>query len=50
MDETPLDLADKQERYRLAIQVQNADGDVEKIKKIVRKTAGTDCLKKLAAR
>jgi DtxR family Mn-dependent transcriptional regulator len=50
MDETPLDLADKQERYRLAIQVQNADGEVEKIKKIVRKTAGTDCLKKLAAR
>jgi ankyrin repeat protein len=50
MDETPLDLADKQERYRFAIQIQGADGDVEKIKKIARKTGGTDCLKKLAAR
>lgn len=50
MDETPLDLADKQERYRFAIQVQGVDGDVEKIKKIVRKTDGTDCLKKLAAK
>ncbi len=49
MEETPLDLADKQERYRFAIQVQGVDGDVDKIAKIVRKTEGTDCLKKLAA-
>lgn len=50
MDETPLDLADKQERYRYAIQVQGADGDAGKIRQIVRKTGGTDCLKKLSAR
>lgn len=48
MGETPLDLADKQERYREAIQRQGAEGDEEKLKKIVRKTAGTDALKKLA--
>jgi ankyrin repeat protein len=49
MGETPFDLADKQERYREAIQKQNVDGDVEKLKKIVRGTAGTDCLRRLAA-
>ena len=49
MDETPLDLADKQERYRDAIQRQGADGDQEKLKKIVRKTTGTDCLRTLAS-
>lgn len=48
MGETPLNLADKQERYREAIQRQGAEGDPEKLKKIVRKTAGTDTLKKLA--
>lgn len=50
MGETPLDLADKQERYREAIQRQGAEGDQEKLKKIVRRTAGTDTLKKLAGR
>jgi len=50
MDETPLDLADKQERYREAIQRQGAEGDAEKLKTIVRKTAGSDCLKQLAAK
>ena len=49
MDETPLDLADKQERYREAIQRQGAEDDPEKLKKIVRKTTGTDTLRKLAA-
>ena len=49
MGETPFDLADKQERYRDAIQRQGVDGDVEKLKKIVRGTAGTDCLRRLAA-
>ncbi len=48
--ETPFDLADKQERYRDAIQRQGADGDAKKLKTIVRKTAGTDTLKKLARR
>lgn len=50
MGETPLDLADKQERYREAIQRQGADGDAEKLAKIARRTAGTDCLKQLAAK
>ena len=50
MGETPFDLADKQERYRYAIQRQGAEGDPEALKKIVRKTEGTDTLKKLAAR
>lgn len=47
--ETPLDLADHQERYREAIQRQGADGDADKLKTIVRKTAGSDCLRQLAA-
>ena len=33
--ETPLDLADHQERYREAIERQGAEGDPEKLKKIV---------------
>jgi len=49
MNETPLDLADRQERYREAIQRQGAEGEPEKLKKIVRRTAGTDTLKRLAA-
>lgn len=48
MGETAFDLADKQERYREAIQRQGADGDAEKLKKIVRRTNGTDCLRRLA--
>jgi hypothetical protein len=47
MDETPLDLADKQERYREAIRRQGADGDPEKLRQIVRQTAGSEALKKL---
>lgn len=50
MGETPLDLADKQERYREAIQRQGAEGDAERLKKIVRRTSGTDTLKRLASR
>jgi ankyrin repeat protein len=49
LDETPLELADKQERYREAIQRQGADGDQEKLSKITRKTPGTTTLKKLGA-
>ncbi len=48
LGETPFDLADKQERYREAIQRQNADGDPAELKKVVRRTAGTDMLKKLS--
>jgi ankyrin repeat protein len=50
MGETPLDLADKQERYREAIQRQGAEDDPAKLKAITRKTDGTAMLKKLAAR
>jgi hypothetical protein len=48
MGETPLELADKQERYREAIQRQGADGDAEQLKKIVRQVGGTETLKRLA--
>ncbi|MGH9629250.1 MAG: ankyrin repeat domain-containing protein, partial [Bryobacteraceae bacterium] len=47
--ETPLDLADHQERYREAIQRQSAEGDAEKLRAIVRQTATTDAIKKLVA-
>jgi ankyrin repeat protein len=47
MGETPLDLADHQERYREAIERQGAEGDPGKLKKIVRQTATTDAIKKL---
>ncbi len=50
MGETPVDLADHQERYREAIQRQGAEGDPEKLKQVVRKTAGSDTLKRLAGR
>ena len=45
--ETPLDLADHQERYREAIERQGAEGDTEKLKKIVRSTALSDAIRKL---
>jgi hypothetical protein len=45
--ETPLDLADNQERYREAIDRQGAEGDVDRLKAIVRHTATTDAIKKL---
>ena len=48
--ETPVDLADSQERYREAIQRQGTDGDPALLAKVVRKTLGTDTLKKLAHR
>ena len=50
LGETPFDLADKQERYRVAIQRQNADGDPEELKKVVNRTAGTDMLKNFPMR
>ncbi|MEZ5399932.1 MAG: ankyrin repeat domain-containing protein [Bryobacteraceae bacterium] len=39
--ETPLDLADHQERYREAIMKQAAEGDAEKVAKVVRPTEMT---------
>ena len=47
--ESPLDLADHQERYREAIERQGAEGDPEKLKKVVRQTAISDVLRKLLA-
>jgi hypothetical protein len=49
MGETPLDLAEKQERYREAIQRQGAEDDPERLKKIVRVTTGSDTLRRLAS-
>ena len=49
LGETPFDLADKQERYREAIQRQNADGNPEELKKVVRRTTGTEMLRKLSS-
>lgn len=48
--ETPLALADHQERYREAIERQSAEGDAEQLKKVVRKTALSDAIRKLMAR
>ena len=45
--ETPLDLADHQERYREAIERQSAEGDPEKLKKVVRQTVVSDAFRKL---
>ncbi len=45
--ETPLDLADHQERYREAIERQGAEGDTEKLKKILRSTVLSDAIRKL---
>jgi len=45
--ETPWDLADHQERYRDAIQRQEAEGDPARLSAIVRQTATTDAIKKL---
>jgi ankyrin repeat protein len=47
MGETPLDLADHQERYREARQRENAEGDAERLRTITRQTAATDAIKKL---
>jgi ankyrin repeat protein len=46
-NETPLQLADHQERYREAIERQGAEGDSEKLKSIVRRTTMTDAIKAL---
>ncbi|MFN7934789.1 MAG: ankyrin repeat domain-containing protein [Bryobacteraceae bacterium] len=50
LGETPYDLADQQERYRQAIQIQNADGDAEKIRAVVRPTEMTAAIRKMMGR
>lgn len=47
--ETPLDLADHQERFRESLDKQNADGDPEKLAKVKRPTQTTDTIKQLLA-
>jgi hypothetical protein len=47
--ETPLDLADHQESYREAIERQGAEGDPDKLKKIVRQTTVSGAVRKLLA-
>lgn len=50
MGETPLDLADHQERYREAIQREAAADDPDRAKKVVRPTTVTDGIKKVMAK
>jgi ankyrin repeat protein len=45
--ETPLELADHQERFRESLARQNAEGDVEKIAAVKRSTDTTDAIRKL---
>lgn len=47
MGETPLDVADKRERYQEAAQQQNAEGDQARLKAIVRQTTTSDAIRKL---
>lgn len=47
--ETPLDLADHQERFREALERQRADGDPDRLRAVVRPTETTDAIKKLLA-
>jgi ankyrin repeat protein len=50
MGETPLDLADHQERYREAVQREGASDDPKRARAVVRPTATTDGIKKLLAK
>ena len=47
--ETPLDLADHQERFRESLDKQNTDGDPEKLAKVKRPTETTDMIKQILA-
>ena len=47
--ETPLDLADHQERFQEAVERQDADGDPKRVSAIVRPTQTTDLIKKILA-
>ncbi len=48
--ETPMALADHQERYREAIERQGAEGDAAKLAAVKRRTTMTDAFRKLASR
>ncbi|MEZ5392722.1 MAG: ankyrin repeat domain-containing protein [Bryobacterales bacterium] len=48
--ETPLDLADHQERFQESLAKQNAEGDPKKLAAVVRPTKTTDAIKKLLAK
>ncbi len=45
--ETPLDIADHQERFQESLLRQNTDGDPEKLAKVVRPTETTDAIRGL---
>ena len=45
--ETPLDLADHQERFRESLARQSGEGDMEKVAAVKRATETTDAIKKL---
>ncbi len=47
--ETPLDLADHQERFRESLAKQGAEGDPEKLAAVKRPTETTDAIKRLLA-
>jgi ankyrin repeat protein len=46
-NETPLDLADRQERVKEAFDRQRADGDPKRLRAVVRSTQTTDAIKRL---
>ena len=47
--ETPLDLADHQERFREALARQGAEGDPDRLRAVIRPAETTDAIKKLLA-
>ena len=47
--ETPLDLADHQERFQESLSRQGAEGDPEKLRAVVRPTETTDAIRKVLA-
>ena len=47
--ETPLDLADHQERFHESLARQNTDGDAERLKAVKRRTETTDAIRTILA-
>ena len=47
--ETPLDLADHQERFKEAVQRQSAEGNPERLQAVVRPSETTDAIRKILA-
>ena len=45
--ETPLDLADHQERFHESLDRQNTDGDAERLKAVKRRTETSDAIRKI---